>query len=209
LGDRLDWGLERHDGIAQVRSLCVHPAAPDRLAAGVEVGGVHVSDDGGDTWTTRRITGFEAPHTEDIHHLAMPAADTLVAATGGGLFHSADAGRSWQRLGRGHRQRYFRTSLVHDGRLYAGAAPGSSTSWEEDPDHALFEAPLGEPLERVETPVPDEHPIGWGVVAGSPVTATHEGTLLSPGTDGWTTVGSVPTPGRVRGRYLPLTRFEA
>lgn len=208
LGAELDWGLERHDNLAQVRSLQTHPTASDRLVAGVEVGGVHVSDDRGETWASRRIEGFDAPHTDDIHHLAMPDAETLVASTGSGLYRSTDVGRSWSRLDTGYRQRYFREALEYAGRLYAGAAPASSTSWESDPDHALFEADAGETLERVESPVPDEHPIGWEVVDGAPVVGTHRGTLLRRGGDGWERVGSAPTPGSVRGRYLPLAWFD-
>lgn len=208
LGAELDWGLERHDNVAQVRSLRLDPDAPDRLVAGVEVGGVHVSADRGTTWTDRRIEGFDAPHTDDVHHLAMPDAETLLASTGSGLFRSTDVGRSWRRLDGGHRQRYFREALEHAGRLYAGAAPASSTSWDADPDHALFEAPSGGLLERVDSPVPDEHPIGWAVVDGVPVVGTHRGTILRRGDDGWEGVGSVPTPGGVRGRYLPLAWFE-
>lgn len=208
LGSELDWGLERHDNVAQVRSLRTHPDAPDRLVAGVEVGGVHVSPDRGQTWTSRRIVGFDAPHTDDIHHLGMPDVATLVASTGSGLFRSTDAGRTWSRLDRGHRQRYFREALEHDGRLYAGAAPASSSSWETDPDHALFEAAAGHPLERVQSPVPGEHPIGWGVVDGVPVVGTHRGTLLRRDPAGWTVAGDVPTPGAVQGRYLPLAWFE-
>jgi hypothetical protein len=165
---------------------------------------------GDETWESRRIERFNAPHADDIHHLAMPSGDTFVASTGSGLFSSTDAGRHWDRLDTGHRQRYFRESLVHDGQLYAGAAPASSTSWEQDDDHALFEAGLGDDrLERVESPVPDEHPIGWGVVSGDPVVGTHRGTLLRREEAGWTTAGSVPMRGNVRGRYLPLAWFEA
>lgn len=208
LGSELDWGLERHGNQAQVRSLTTHPKVPERLVSGVEVGGVHLSDDGGATWTSRRIAGFDAPHTDDIHHLAMPGPETLVASTGSGCYRSTDAGRSWDRLDENHRQRYFREVLVHEGRIYAGAAPASSSSWESDPDHALFEADAGGTFTRVESPAPDEHPIGWTVVNGAPVVACHRGTLLHRNGGNWSVVGSVPTPGDVRGRYLPLAWFE-
>ena len=202
LRERADWGIPRHDGVSQVRSLVTHPDAPDRVVAGVEVGGVQVSDDGGDTWTARHVEG-EAPHTDDIHHLARGGPDTLLAATGSGLFRTDDAGRSWTRLDTGHRQRYFRESLLHEGVVYAGAAPASSTSWEEDTDHALFEGRDGA-LERVDSPTPEEVPLGWCVTDRAVVTACHRGSLLANGGDGFQRVGSVPVPGAVRGRYLPL-----
>ncbi|MFC7197350.1 glycosyl hydrolase [Halosimplex aquaticum] len=51
---RDEWRLPRHENLAQVRDLHHDPAAPERLVAGVEVGGVHVSDDRGETWEERR-----------------------------------------------------------------------------------------------------------------------------------------------------------
>ncbi|MFH5796981.1 WD40/YVTN/BNR-like repeat-containing protein [Haladaptatus sp. CMAA 1911] len=165
LRDRFDWGLERHDNLAQVRSLCTHPDAPDRLVAGVEVGGVYVSDDGGENWQTRCID-CDAPHTDDIHHLALEDEETVVASTGSGLYRSTDVGRTWTRLDGDHDQRYFRGAFVHDGTLYAGGAPESSSSWEEG-DHALFASRDGNPLERISFPTSDEVAIGWCAVDGT------------------------------------------
>ncbi|WP_159903890.1 WD40/YVTN/BNR-like repeat-containing protein [Salinirussus salinus] len=211
LRDRADWGIPRHDDLAQVRSLRTHPGAPDRLVAGVEVGGVHLSDDRGASWVDRSIEGFDAPHTDDIHHIALPDPGTLVASTGSGLYRSEDAGRTWTRLDTGHRQRYFREASVHDGAVYAGAAPASSSSWEEDRDHALLVSRErgGEGLQQVDTPTPEEVPLGWCVVEGDPVTATHRGTLLRRDDGEWERAGSVPTPGAVRGRYMPLCWVES
>jgi photosystem II stability/assembly factor-like uncharacterized protein len=204
LRERSDWGIPRHDGRSQLRSLRTHPDAPDRIVAGVEVGGVHVSDDRGETWADRRIEGFDTPHTDDIHHVALADADTLVASTGSGLYRSPDVGRTWERLDADHRQRYFREAFVSDGVVYAGGAPASSASWAEDPDHALFEAREGGRLERVSSPVPDEVAVGWCEADGDVLAATHRGTLLRRRSDGWLAVGEVPTSGDVRGRYLPL-----
>ncbi len=208
LRERTDWGIPRHDGISQVRSLCTHPDAPDRIFVGVEVGGVHVSDDRGASWTARTVDGFDAPHTDDIHNLAVPDSETVVASTGSGLYRTTDAGRTWDRLDTGHRQRYFRESFVHDGTVYAGAAPGSSASWESDPDHALFEGHEGGRLEAVPSPTPEEVAIGWTAVEGEVVAATHLGTLLGRRDGDWEVIGSVPTPGSVRGRYLPLSWYD-
>ncbi|MFC7132234.1 MULTISPECIES: WD40/YVTN/BNR-like repeat-containing protein [Salinibaculum] len=199
-----DWGIPRHDGVAQVRSLRTHPDAPDRIVAGVEVGGVHVSDDGGETWDDRRIEGFDAPHTDDIHHVALGDSETFVASTGSGLYRSTDAGRTWTRLDTGYDQRYVREAVVHDGVVYAGVAPSSSSSWAEDDDHVLVTSRDGESADPVDWPTPEAVAIGWCVVDGDPVAANHQGTLLRRGAEGWTRVGTVPTAGSVRGRYLPL-----
>ncbi|WP_227353634.1 WD40/YVTN/BNR-like repeat-containing protein [Haladaptatus salinisoli] len=206
LRGRVDWGLPRHDGLAQIRSLRTHREAPDRIVAGVEVGGIHVSDDRGGTWTSRRIDGFDAPHTDDVHHVAMEDGETVVASTGSGLYRSADAGRTWKRLDGDHRQRYFREAFVHDGSIYAGGASGSSSSWEAG-DHALFECHDGRSLEAVSSPTPDEVAVGWCAVDDDVLAATHRGTLLRRRPEGWRAVGAVPTPGSVRGRYLPLSWY--
>ncbi|NHN58022.1 MULTISPECIES: WD40 repeat domain-containing protein [Halorussus] len=208
LRERSDWGIPRHDGVSQVRSLRTHPDAPDRLVAGIEVGGVFVSDDAGSTWTSRRIEGFDARHTDDVHHLAIADAGTFVASTGSGLYRTTDAGRTWDRLDAGHAQRYFREAFVRDGTVFAGGAPASSSSWDESDDHALFESRDGERLERVAAPTSEEVAVGWCAVEGDPVAATHRGRLIRRRDDGWTGVGAVPVPGDAVVRYLPLTWYE-
>lgn len=204
-----DWGIPRHDGMAQIRSLCTHPDTPDRLIVGIEVGGIHVSDDRGETWTSRHITGFDAPHTDDIHHVAVADSETLIASTGSGLYRSSDTGRSWERLDTAVRQRYFREAFVHNGSVYAGGAPGSSSSWEEETDHALFVSQDGQSLARISLPVPDEVPIGWCAIGDDVVAATHRGTLLQHQPTDWQVVGTVPTPERELARYLPLSWYES
>jgi hypothetical protein len=161
LREKTDWGLPRHDGKAQIRSLCTHPDAPERLVAGLEVGGVFVSDDRGETWTGRHVEGFDVPHPGDVHHLSLGDSETFVAATGSGLFRSTDAGRNWTRLDTGHSQQYFREAFVQEGIVYAGAAHGPSPTWDEDTDHALLESNDGEPAQSVSSPVPVELAIGW------------------------------------------------
>jgi hypothetical protein len=202
-----DWGIPRHDGMAQVRSLETNPDAPERLVAGIEVGGVHVSDDGGETWQTRHIGGFDAPHTDDIHHLALADSDTFVASTGSGLYRTTDAGRSWTRLDTGHTQRYVREATVHDGTVYAGVAPSSSSSWAEDDDHALLAAD-GERARAGDWPAPETVPIGWCAIDGAPTTVAHDGTVRRRDADGWQKIATVPTQGSVRGRYIPLCWVE-
>lgn len=203
--DRADWGLPRHDGKAQVRSLQTHPDRPGRLVAGLEVGGVFVSDDSGETWDSRHATDVVSEHPDDVHELVTGDSDTLVIATGDGLLYSGDAGRNWRRLDTEHSQRYFRSALVHDGVVYAGGAHGPSPTWNENTDHAIFESRDGESVETVASPTPDELVIGWCVDDGDVFAATHRGSVLRRTEDGYTTVGSVPTPGQLRGRYLHVT----
>lgn len=201
---RTDWAIPRHDGLAQLRSIRTDRAEPDRIVAGVEVGGVYVSDDGGQTWTARTIDGFDEPHTDDIHHLALADAETIVASTGSGLYRSTDVGRTWTRLDTAHSQRYFREAFVHDGTIFAGGAPRHPATWEEEADHALFASRDGETLERESSPTTDEVAVGWCAIGDDVVTVTHRGTLLRGRRGEWTVAGSVPTPGRDRVQCVPL-----
>lgn len=204
LPSRDDWGVPRHDNVAQVRSLHVHPDAPDRVICGVEPGGVHVSDDGGETWEERR-TGVH----DDVHELHVVSAGEYVAATGVGLYRTTDAGRSWTRLDEGVEQRYFRAAYVHDGVLYTSAACVPPNRWEDDDANpALFECRDGDALEVADSPRPDEVVVGWTTVDGNVVGATHRGTLLAKRSDEWTVVGEIPTPDTLYGRYVNLSWFE-
>ncbi|WP_440008634.1 WD40/YVTN/BNR-like repeat-containing protein [Halomicrococcus sp. SG-WS-1] len=204
LPSRDEWRLPRHENLAQVRDLHVHPAAPDRVVAGVEVGGVHVSDDRGETWTERR-EGVD----DDVHELRVVGPDEFVAATGFGLFRTADAGRSWTPLDQGHEQRYFRSVFPVDGEIYAGGALAHTATWEDDDaDPALFVFRDGETVEQVEHPRPDETITGMTAVDGAVVAATHRGTVLMRRRDGWTVAGSLPVSGQLAGSYTPLLWFD-
>ncbi|WP_435175181.1 WD40/YVTN/BNR-like repeat-containing protein [Halorussus sp. AFM4] len=204
LPSRDEWRLPRHENLAQVRDVHVHPASPGRVVVGVEVGGVHVSDDEGETWTERR-DGVD----DDVHELRLVGPDEFVAATGFGLFRTADAGRSWTRLDEGYDQRYFRSVVAVDGVIYAGAALAHTATWDdEDADPELFACRDGETLERVEHPRPDETVTGMSDVDGALVAATHRGTVMLRRPDGWVVAGSLPVSGRLAGSYTPLLSFD-
>lgn len=206
LPSREEWRLPRHEDLAQVRDIHVHPAASDRVVAGVEVGGVHVSEDRGETWTERR----EGTH-DDVHELAVLGPDEYVTATGYGLFHTGDAGRSWTRLDEGYDQRYFRSLGVVGDAVYAGAALAHTATWlEPDADPELFVWRGGGRAEPVPHPRPDETVTGITAVDGDPVVGTHRGTVLRRTDDEWTLVGSLPTDGDgFAGSYTPLLWVEA
>jgi len=87
LPSRDEWHTPRHRNEAHVRSLGVHPETPDRVIAGVEVGGVHLSDDQGETWTERR----DGVH-DDVHHVIVLGANEYIASCGDGLYRTRDAG---------------------------------------------------------------------------------------------------------------------
>jgi hypothetical protein len=199
LPSRSEWQLPRHDNLAQVRDLHAPADVPGRVVAGVEVGGVHVSDDGGETWTERR-DGVD----DDIHELCVAGPAEYLAATGFGLFHTADAGGSWTRLDDGYDQRYFRSAAAVDGAFYAGANIAHTATWSgDDADAALFVSRDGETLEPVDHPRPDETVTGLTSIDGSLVAATYHGTVMLRDEE-WHVLGSLAAPDETAGSYVPL-----
>jgi len=112
-------GLCRMGFPSRVIRLALDPSAPDEIYAGVEVGGVIRSLDGGDSWndiSAGLLTLAEQPHLKsrigsdtdtegmmDSHALTVsPAAPgTVILATRMGLFRSRDRGESWEEMGIG------------------------------------------------------------------------------------------------------------
>jgi photosystem II stability/assembly factor-like uncharacterized protein len=98
----------------RVMRLAVDPARPETVWAGLEVGGVMKSDDGGETWTdctTDLVKLADRPHLKsrivsdtdiegmlDVHAVALSAAKpgTAFAAIRMGLFQSGDGGMHWR-----------------------------------------------------------------------------------------------------------------
>lgn len=129
----------RHRKEAHVRSLSVHPDVPERVIAGVEVGGVFVSDDYGESWEERRAglqTEREDDLQYDVHHVPALSGDELVVSCGGGLYRTRNVGDTWTRLD-DHNHSHFREAFSHGGRLYAAATRGP---WTSEMDATLFES---------------------------------------------------------------------
>ncbi|WP_439025574.1 WD40/YVTN/BNR-like repeat-containing protein [Haloarchaeobius sp. DT45] len=189
---------------AAVRSMAVHSGAPDRLAVGVEPGGVFVSVDGGATWN-ERTAGIH----DDVHHLLALEVDEYLAATGNGLYRTRDAGRSWLRQDTDFRDfwfNYFRESVAHDGTLYA-----SANGWGPSaPGGALFELPVGRTgRESTRVPYPGEKGsfvVSWAVDGDDVYAGTMgiedgfqryaPGRVLRREEHGWIQVGEVPAAAR-------------
>ncbi|MEF8808801.1 WD40/YVTN/BNR-like repeat-containing protein [Natronomonas sp.] len=204
LPSREEWRLPRHDDLAQVRDVHVHPDASDRVIAGVEVGGVHLSEDGGETWTERRGEAHD-----DVHELTVLGPEEFVAATGFGLFRTTDAGRSWTRLDEAYDQRYFRSVAAVDGAVYAGAAMAHTSTWDEDDaDPELFVFRDGGALEPVAHPRDDATVTGITAGDDGVLIGTHRGAVLR-GRDGdWSVVATLPVSENFAGSYTPLLWVE-
>ena len=93
--DQHGWYLPYSPEAGCVRGFAFHGA--DCFAA-VEVGGILISRDYGETWTLNQSDQFpERDIHPDVHSVvAHPSSVNLVAApTGGGFFHSDDGGATW------------------------------------------------------------------------------------------------------------------
>ncbi|MFC6824812.1 WD40/YVTN/BNR-like repeat-containing protein [Halopelagius fulvigenes] len=191
LPSRDEWYTPRHRNEAHIRSLGAHPDTPNRVIAGVEVGGVHVSEDRGETWAERR-DGVQ----DDVHHVLIRDDEEYIASCGDGLYRTTDAGRSWTRLDEELSHRYFREATIRNGRLYAAAARSSPGTWEGESgaDGAMFVSENdGETFASVSYPgAPQEVILAWASSDIHLVAGTNEGRVIVERDDDWETVGTVP-----------------
>ena len=131
------WGFPVSPHMPNIRAMVASPTQPARVYVGVEVGGVMLTEDGGETWQEAR----ESIHP-DIHGLAAAPedGDHVFAVTGVGFYRSQDAARSWQSRCNGLETMYTVT-LANDPsdrqRLYAAATLGRPRNWRERPEGAV------------------------------------------------------------------------
>jgi len=132
LRDELGWSLPYSPEAGCVRGFAFHG---DRLYAAVEVGGVLVSDDGGESWGLAQGSQYHNSYPPsgavhpDVHSIEVhPSSRELVyAPTGGGFYRSWDGGKSWELRYRG----YCRAVWIdpHDpDHLVLGPADGVDTN---------------------------------------------------------------------------------
>ncbi len=97
------WSFPPRPWTSHVRWIAAHPADPETIYVGIELGGVMRSLDGGRTWEDRKPGSYH-----DCHCLATHPArpDRVYEAAGGGVALSQDAGRTWQPLDEGMDRHY-------------------------------------------------------------------------------------------------------
>jgi len=96
------WSFHSETRYSHVRELRMAPHDPDVLYAGIEVGGVVRSRDGGQTW--QQLHGTHP----DIHLVSLSLAqpDRVYAATARGPYRSDDEGNTWELINNGLQRPY-------------------------------------------------------------------------------------------------------
>jgi len=118
------WSFPPRPWTSHVRAISLSYTDPNLVVAGIELGGIVRSPDGGETWQDQRPGAYA-----DCHSLAAhPAAPgTLYEAGGGGFAESGDFGESWHAADEGMGLHYV-WGLAVDSEdpalVYASAASG-------------------------------------------------------------------------------------
>ncbi|MGW8188043.1 MAG: WD40/YVTN/BNR-like repeat-containing protein [Desulfobacterales bacterium] len=146
LRDKYGWFLPYSPEAGCVRGFSIAESGPhrSRIYAAVEVGGVLISDDGGQEWhLAEGSDGKPEVNRElgvkihpDVHSISVhpSSSDIVTAATGGGLYHSIDGGIIWKCIYRC----YIRAAWVdpQDVRhIIAGPADGVSRNGRIEETH--------------------------------------------------------------------------
>lgn len=204
LSSRSKW--YNRDVAVHVRSLAVHDDAPARVVAGIDGGGVHVSDDYGETWE-ERLTGVP----QYVHEVLVCAADDFVAVTDAGLFKTRDAGRWWDFLHDDDlKHRYFRGAVRHGRTVYAGGARSHPPTWwrEGSADAALYRVDFSVDDRRPRMTTvpypgePDELVLGGIDHDGRVIAGTNEGRILElTDTGAVETLATLPVQSEIRALY--------
>ena len=97
-----NWGFHAPTRDSHVRDLRVSPGNPGHLYAGIEVGGMVRSQDGGATW--RQLPGLD----DDIHcvNLSDARPQRVYVATASAPFRADDEGGHWELINDGLARRY-------------------------------------------------------------------------------------------------------
>jgi photosystem II stability/assembly factor-like uncharacterized protein len=123
---------------SRTRYLALDPAVPDRLYAGIEVGGLLASDDAGKTWGPAN----EGLTDRDVHEvLASKAKPGMVyAACGDKAFRSFDRAAHWEEITPATHDYGMSVAEDGSGNVYLGSAKGRPNTWirEEGANAAIF-----------------------------------------------------------------------
>lgn len=118
------WSFPPRPWTSHVRSIALSFEDPDLIVAGIELGGVVRSEDGGESWQDQRPGAYADCHTLAAH---AAAPNIVYEAAGGGFAESEDFGESWAAADTGLEHRYV-WALAADrddpALIYVSAAAG-------------------------------------------------------------------------------------
>jgi photosystem II stability/assembly factor-like uncharacterized protein len=128
------WSYPPRPWTHHVRWIGLHPTDPRTLYAGIELGGVMVTRDGGATWEDRKPGSQYDAHAIATHSAAP---DRVYEAAGGGVAVSADAGATWRAADAGM-DRHYTWGLAVDAAdpdlWYVSASHGAQTAHRHNGD---------------------------------------------------------------------------
>ncbi len=147
---------------AYVSAIALSPETPDVILAGIELGGVVRSRDGGETWSGHRKGALR-----DCHSLIFHSTDGRLAyeagGSGGGAASSRDGGKTWSKMKVGLDRNYGVTCAadpLQSGIWYLSVSPGPqyAHSWDDARAH-IYRSVRGEPWHRLSggLPQPMDH----------------------------------------------------
>jgi hypothetical protein len=156
-----------------VIAIAPSPTDPDVVLAGVELGAVVRSADGGQTWSRHRQGSLR-----DCHSLKFHASDGAwvyeAGGTGGGAAFSRNGGRNFRKAKEGLAKHYGIVCAADPETpetWYVCVAPGPGNAFGDDPEIYLYRATAGT----------DWLPIGW---EPHPLSATPTALTTVPGAAG-------------------------
>ncbi|HWV36509.1 MAG TPA: hypothetical protein VNZ55_12805 [Thermomicrobiales bacterium] len=126
------WSFPPRPWTSHVRWIAPHPTDPHLIFAGIELGGVMRSTDGGETWEDRKPGSQHDCHALAIHPVAQ---DRIYEAAGGGIAMSLDRGDTWQPADTGMDRHYgwgIAVDHVDPDLWYVSAAPGAGHAHNQE-----------------------------------------------------------------------------
>ncbi|MGD2027232.1 MAG: hypothetical protein PVI99_05390 [Anaerolineales bacterium] len=156
-----------------VISIAPSPVDPDVILAGVELGGVFRSGDGGQTWSRHLKNTLRDCHSLKFHH-SNGNWVYEAGGTGGGAAFSNDGGRTWQKAKKGLAKNYGIVCAADPEKpeiWYVCVAPGPNKAHGTDPEIYLYRSTAGIGWQ----------PIGW---EDHPINITPNALVTLPGLPG-------------------------